>query len=350
MFSHGACSSHALDPPVDSAISQSAKQAPPLAPLHLAMPSRKQPNRRQPVKVYALEEKPLIMPASRRGIEPRGVPHSVNAGIFLLVGAILAAPMLTLLTSASGVSIGVFAAPCASAAAATSAAAGEGGEHERFPVINTNTMNLASIFDCEGGDFHVSWTGEVYVTSTIVIGAGTTVRISGERISSKGNSSLSDNEVVANATNGLLLPLGLTSAAVGVGPPKLTVGASETVSIGPMFKINGGQLFLEDLIVRGGFAASNADGLEGFGGGVYAVNSVVSVSRCDFSDNFAEHFGGGIFVTESTLQVVDSLFRSCKAGNVPDVEDEGADGAGGGISVSALVVWEIKLPAHLRLC
>ncbi|CAN0516413.1 unnamed protein product, partial [Laminaria digitata] len=108
-----------------------------------------------------------------------------------------------------------------------------------------------------------------------------------------------------------------------------------------IFFVDHGRLILEDLIVRGGFAANTTRALEGVGGiygsggGVYAINSTVSVSRCDFSDNFAEHWGGGIFANASALEVVESTFRNCEAGFVSGVGDEDLEGAGGGILVSA---------------
>lgn len=72
----------------------------------------------------------------------------------------------------------------------------------------------------------------------------------------------------------------------------------------------------------------------------------MSSSWCDFSDNFAEHWGGGIFANQSTLEVVDSVFRSCRAGFVSTVDDEDLEGTGGGIWVRGLGVWNFGPPAQ----
>ena len=240
--------------------------------------------------------------------------------------------MTKVLPWGSRTSLGVFAAPCTS-----------GNTTTKVYVTPNATSDLTSVFDCEGGDFEVEWSGEVQLTGTIVIGSGTTVRISGERISSRGNSSLSNNEAVANLTSGLALPVGLTSAAVGRAPPNITISTDRTASFGPMFYVDHGNLTLEDLVIRGGFSANNTDeddrigDVERSGGGVFAVNSTVSVTRCEFNDNYAQHVGGGIFVNASTLHVSDSIFRYCKAGYVATIEDPGIPGAGGGINVSNLM-------------
>lgn len=245
------------------------------------------------------------------------------------------------------VGVGVFAVPCSGT---TTSAEGGGEEAVTQPVNVTQeaALDLTNMFNCEGGDFEVYWSGEVNVSATITIGAGTTVRIFGEGNSTEGNSSLSDNEALEELTSELALPVRLTSAAVGVGPPNITVSTEEDISFGPMFYVEGGQLFLEDMIVRGGFAAnttttttsvngSGSDGtsLDGIGGGVFAVNSNVTVTRCEFNDNFAENLGGGIFANQSTLVVVDSMFRYCEAGFFSTIEDDVDNGAGGGISVSS---------------
>ena len=79
--------------------------------------------------------------------------------------------------------------------------------------------------------------------------------------------------------------------------------------------------------------------MDGTGGGIYAIRSNVSIARCEFNDNFAENLGGGIFANDSVLEVVDSMFRYCEAGFVSTFSDEDfLKGAGGGISVSNLVV------------
>ena len=240
--------------------------------------------------------------------------------------------MTKVLPWGSRTSTGVFAAPCSS-----------GNTTAEVDVTPNGTVDLTSVFNCEGGDFEVVWFGEVQLNGTVVIGSGTTVRISGERNSNGGNSSLSNNEVVANLTSGLSLPLGLTSAAVGVAPPNITISTNRNTSFGPMFSVDHGHLTLKDMVIRGGFTANTTDendkigDVEQSGGGVFAVNSTVSVTRCEFNDNYAQHLGGGIFVNASTLHVFDSIFRFCKAGYVATIVEPDVPGAGGGINVSKLM-------------
>ena len=286
------------------------------------------------MKVYLLEREPPDRPPVF-GTELRRVPYPVKAGLLLLC-AIVAAPMNTVLPWGSAIGMAVVAEPCISGTTKTSAAGG-GAEPQQLSATPNATWNFSSAFNCEGGDFKVHWSGEVTVSSTIFIGSGTTVRICGDGYSSEGNSSLSEQEQLEELTTGLPLPLGLTSAVVGTG--------SSNVSFGPMFYVDGGHLVLEDLIVRGGHATNESNdmlidgfrGLYGNGGGVYAINSNVSVARCEFTDNFAEHFGGGIFANLSSVEVVNSTFRYCTAGHESTFEDEDLLGTGGGISVSSLV-------------
>ena len=235
--------------------------------------------------------------------------------------------------------MGVFAAPCASVNTTTSETGS--GDVQQITVTQTTALDLTSEFDCEGGEFEVYWSGEVGVTGTIVIGSGTTVRIFGDGNSSDDISTLSISKGLEELTSGRALPFGLTSAAVGVGPANITSETDTSTSFGPMFYIDGGHLILEDLVVRGGLATNTTGGLHGIGGGpgrgggVHALNSTVSVTRCYFSDNFAEHWGGGIFANGSTLQIVDSVFSGCDAGFQSTVEDEDLEGAGGGVWVSS---------------
>lgn len=245
---------------------------------------------------------------------------------------------------------GVRAAPCASRTTTTSSTGGGGGGggSQQLYVTSTAGLNITSAFDCEGGEFEVYWSGAVSVSGTIVIGQGTRVSIFGDGNSSESsNSSLSSREGLEELTSRLELPLGLTSAAVGVGSPDITADTDTSVSFGPMFFVNGGELILEDLIVRGGFAANTTRALEGIGGahgnggGVHAINATVSIARCEFVDNFAEHWGGGIFANQSTLTVVDSTFRNCDAGYLSTIEDEDLEGEGGGILVRILDAWQV---------
>lgn len=308
----------------------------PLATIQPTTLRRQQRHQRQSNNVYAFEVKSHNR-SSSHGHEPRCFTYPAKTGLFLLVVSVLLAPMMTVLPWSWGTSTGVSAAPCSSGDTSTTAA-------QNVSVTPNTPLDLTTAFYCEGGDFEVHWSGEVHLTGTIVIGSGTTVRISGECNSGASNSSSTFDEVISNLTTGLALPLNLTSAAVGVAPPNITVSTDKEASFEPMFFVDHGNLILEDLIVRGGFTV-HADeevdmigDIERSGGGIFAVNSSVSVTRCEFNDNYAQHLGGGIFVNASTLHVIDSMFKFCKAGYVANIEEPYIAGEGGGINVSTIMM------------
>ncbi len=220
-------------------------------------------------------------------------------------------------------------------------------------VTPESVLDLANIFACEGGEFQVSWSGVVTVPETIYIGRGTTVWVVGSNAS--GNSSDSDQQgwVEGLSTRLPPLPNNLPDAAVRTASEleqqDMAANTSTTGAVaspGPIFFVDGGQLYLEGVAVRGGSTtASSADSSIASdeavvsGGGVHAIDANVTVIGCEFEDNFAEYLGGGIFTNRSTLVVVGSVFRGCSADVVPspeEIADEefDTDGAGGGIGVS----------------
>ena len=241
------------------------------------------------------------------------------------------------------------AAPCSTGI--TTASSGEGGTMN-VKVTPTTDLDLTSIFNCEGGDFKVIWSGAVNVTGTIYIGLGTTVSILGDTDSNateqttsaeiysstsggSGNST-SDNELDI-LTEALSIPNGLTSAVVGVGSWDVDADTDKSISFGPIFSLDSGQLFLENMAVRGGFVVNTtANGEAVSGGGVHALNSNVTVTGCEFEDNFAQFWGGGIYANISTVILVDSVFRGCRAGFQSSAGEEDVDGAGGAIAVSVV--------------
>ena len=101
-----------------------------------------------------------------------------------------------------------------------------------------------------------------------------------------------------------------------------------------MFFVDGGQLFLENMAVRGGFVVNSTHTPTVSGAGIHARYSNVTVTGCEFEDNFAEFSGGGIFGNFSTLVIVNSVFRRCRAGFKAIPGDDDVDGNGGGIGVS----------------
>ena len=206
-------------------------------------------------------------------------------------------------------------------------------------VTNGTEFNLSTLFACEGGEFNVSWSGVVQVSSTINIGRGTTVRIFGEKIASSASTITSPVSSSNNLTSTLQLELEMLSEGLNV--PHLT-SAAEGVHggdpFGPVFFVDGGELHLEDVAVRNGNATTNSNvNTIVLGGGVYAFDSNISVLSCVFEDNFAELNGGGIHTNRSNVMVRDSVFRGNKAGFQPSVDDDAdnIDGAGGGIGVRA---------------
>ena len=240
------------------------------------------------------------------------------AGFLLFVAGILTAPSARSVfyspewaEGARGPVIGVLAETCENLT-------------QEFTVSSQIEYNISSLFECEGGEFNVSWSGVINVSSTITIGRGTTVRIFGE---SPEHSSSS-----VNSSYGLNVPQELTSAVAR---------ASTSGPFGPIFFVQEGELHLENVVIKGGNATTSTTIDEG--GGVHAYNSVVSISGCIFEENFAELKGGGIFTDESTLILKDSVFRDNHAGfqsvaGDGDIEGDGeVDGEGGGIWVSALV-------------
>ena len=275
-----------------------------------------------------------------------------------------------------GSGIGVMAEPCA-AVSNTSLDDGVATlEFQEIIVSNDTTFDISTIFACDGGAFNVFWSGIVYISSTIKIGNGTTVRIFGD------DTSISIN-TTARATSSNLTPAGTsmsTSATASISassttansngssssssntigvdldaeleqlsdtlnlPERLTsgvIGVDGGVSFGPLFLVNGGELHLEGVAFRGGNSSNSTANTIVQGGSIYAHSSNVSVSGCIFENNFAEYLGGGIFANFSVLTVKDSVFRGNKAGFQSSAGDDNVDGAGGGIAVR--VIFQCRL-------
>lgn len=244
----------------------------------------------------------------------------------------------------TGVGLGVLAAPCM----VGNATAGGPTTVTEF-VTPTTGLNL-TMFNCEGGRFEVFWSGVVNVPGTIIIGPGTTVEIMGDASSNTTSDTASIPESSSSGelddlTAKLSIPRGLTSAAVRIAPSDLSAAPNESVSLGPIFFVDGGQLFLENMAIRGGFAENSTDYPTASGGGIHAHHSNVTATWCEFEDNYAESAGGGVFANESTLVLVDTVFRRCRAGVRAEAGDEDVRGAGGGVSVS--VVSALTAPAMI---
>lgn len=182
----------------------------------------------------------------------------------------------------------------------------------------SSALNLSSLFDCEGGDFAVTWSGIVSVQASIKIGNGTTVSISGDYIS---------DVTVADSSSSI----GSRGSAVNNSGTSAAVAATR---FGPIFVVQGGVLNLAGIAVREG-GATVTIGLSG--GGVFAEDANVTVTGCAFENSSAELYGGGIYANRSTLVVQDTAFRKCSAKDkirTADDVDVDAKAAGGSIWVS----------------
>ena len=275
----------------------------------------------------------------KKFVHERRTRHPIASGSRLAVAAILASPMSYSVARMVGTAVVVSAAPCDI-------------DNTTVSVTADVDLNLTSMFDCEGGEFEVAWSGAVDVSGTIHIGNGTTVKIVGDGTPSDTYEAVSDTASSNfNGGNGnsigqdeldvlkarLSIPHGLTSAVVGVG---WSAAPDNYRDFGSIFFVDGGQLFIENMAIRGGSAksANNAEIISG--GGIHALRSNVTATGCEFEDNSAEFRGGGIFGNWSTLNIVDTVFRNCSAG-VGEEGKKSVDGAGGAIGVSTMSMLNI---------
>lgn len=218
---------------------------------------------------------------------------------------------------------------------------------QNISITPDTSLNLTDIFACEGGEFNVSWSGSLNVSSPIHVGPRTTVRITGDGVRNTGEGGAEDTQSqltelssdlsISSATGSLI------SAVVGTRTESQTRFQSTSgvtsmgttgASFGSIFFVDGGQLLLEGIAVRNGFAANVTENLVVSGGGVHAIESNITVSGCEFEDNFAQFLGGGIFANNSRVVVKNSVFRRCEAGYQAFAGDDDVNGAGGGIGVS----------------
>lgn len=286
--------------------------------------------------------------------------HPIAAGLWVCFAAILVSPMFDVVERMMGVGSAVFAAPCMTGNT-TDGERGEGAASVNVFVTPATGLNL-TMFNCEGGRFDVFWSGVVNVTETIQIGRGTKVNIkgdsdrsnhsdtaykaeSGSSTTGAGGNTSTGHDGVNELTTILSTPRGLTSAAVRTGPPVTSGDFKESTSFGPIFFVDGGELLIENMAIRGGLTTNSSDNPTDCGAGIHAHNSKVTAASCEFEDNIAESAGGGVFGNDSTIVMINSVFRRCEAGSQGEAGDEDVIGAGGGISVSpvsALTTLEIS--------
>ena len=219
---------------------------------------------------------------------------------------------------------------------------------QQITVSSHIEPNISSMFACEGGEFNVSWSGVIQVSSTITIGRWTTVRIFGES-PKHSSSSVSSTMALASTSARNISEISLSGSSgsysgsndYGLNVPQVltsaVVRANISDSFGPIFSVLDGELHLESVIRGGSATTHSATNAIAMGGGFYANSSTVSISGCVFEENFAELHGGRIHANWSTLIVKDSVFRGNHAGFQSFAGDEDVDGDGGGIGVSALL-------------
>lgn len=270
----------------------------------------------------------------------RRAPHPIAAVLCFLLAGILVSPNFDGVAQTRGLGFGVLAAPCG-----TNTTTAGAPTTVNVSVTPTTGLDLTK-FNCEGGDFRVLWSGVVNITETIYIGQGTTVHIIGDS-SPNGASDTAPVTKGSNTTNStnigkvddrsamLSIPHGLTSAAVRVASSDISAADTESMSLGPIFYVDGGDLFLEKMAIRGGYVTHSTKYPTASGAGIHAKHSNVTVTSCEFEDNFAEFDGGGIFAHASTLTVISSAFRRCRAGFRPQAGGKAVEG-GGGINVSVV--------------
>ena len=270
-----------------------------------------------------------------RGAYDRRVPHPI-ARLYFLFTAIFMTMNFDGLARMTGVGFGVLAARCMTGNTTVLEGVQPEGRAVVVDVTPADGLNI-TMFDCEGGVFDVFWSGEVVVNGTIHIGLDTTVTITGiSPDTTSGSASISGSSSGKDDGHlpGMLsIPLGLNSAVVGVAPSGLSAITNESTPSFSIFFVDGGQLHIEHMAIRGGIVSNTTDNSTSRGAGIFAQQSQVSVSGCEFEDNFAVTAGGGIFANQSTLTVIDSVFRRCRAGLDVGPGDD-VPGAGGGISVS----------------
>jgi len=127
-----------------------------------------------------------------------------------------------------------------------------------------------------------------------------------------------ENDVIdfdVTSVGGLTSSLDITND-VSINPFRgpISIGSAGN---GSVFNIQGSTVFFENVIISGGSA-----GLDG--GGIFARDSIITLSNSTVMGNSAGDDGGGIFVRDSSL----SLNNSTVSGNSASTNGAGDDGGG----------------------
>ncbi|CAM9694925.1 unnamed protein product, partial [Choristocarpus tenellus] len=156
---------------------------------------------------------------------------------------------------------------------------------------------LALSVNCAAGSVTAEWFGSVVINSTIVVGAGTRLEITG-------------------------------------GDDLAAVDGNSSIRL---FEVGeGGYLNLEGVTLKNGKATNiPTKKFTGEGGAVFVSEGSLNATGCLFEGNRADIDGGCISATNDSAVVVEkSVFLRCWAGIEPAVGDEDAVGDGGGIKVA----------------
>lgn len=201
----------------------------------------------------------------------------------------------------------------------------ETGVIARLTVSWSNEYNLPTVFDCENGEFEVTWSGSVTVNDSIRVGQRTTVVIVGDY-----DNGLLSNECMYDEPAGNSSSVDESMGAV-VGGAQIIAGTD----VGPIFVVENASLHLQNVALRNG-KANNASFTGNSGGGVHATDANVTLVGCEFDDMFAADRGGGVYALRSTLVVYDTVFRNCNTTqeDEDDEDSEEYDMEGGAIWVS----------------
>jgi hypothetical protein len=128
-----------------------------------------------------------------------------------------------------------------------------------------DVKELAALTACTNGNVTVQWLKKLVLSSTIAVGAGTTLTVTG--------------------TNG---------AAIDGNDSTQLFSIAQSAT-----------LLLNGLQLKHGRADSGA--------AVYATGAVLTISNCKFSDNFAELQGGAVAGIDSNVSLTNCTFRSNSA-------------------------------------
>ena len=204
------------------------------------------------------------------------------------------------------------------------------------PIVVDDTagaLQLAAATNCSGGAFNVSWVGSVTVEDTIRVADGTTLSVVGTPdgssiVSGTGQGSLF--EVIGGTLllSGLSLANGNGASSGGGGIYAVdSVLAIDVCAFEDNVGDFGGGIFLKSSrldatestfkrnfapssFFASSFSGTSSASLEGAGGAVYAIDSIVTSDNCDFSEN-----GGGAFYMIESVLVSDSCTFSNNFGD-----------------------------------